>query len=235
MVRYTNFRKRTGGFAQRDAKRQRTGRSGYRKSNFRSLVRKEVLRTAETKVRTSYSTTTDLYHNSWYNGTGMMYVQQGDTMDTRSGDEIWPSFLHAKLSLNTKSDRPQVMFRCLLVKLPIAIQANSPSDWFQGSPNQLINFKDGKDITILAEKIVKCSGDSAWNSGGSGVTTHLKDMGAICELKYKFPAQKVTYDGSYPKYWNIRLLVLAYDAHGTLSTDNIADLEWCTRLYFKDP
>jgi len=74
-----------------------------------------------------------------------------------------------------------------------------------------------------------------WRTGGSGVTTVQKDLAETCYLHASLSNIRTRYDSNKPKFFGIRLLILAYDAHGTLTTDNIADFEAVSRLYFKDP
>ena len=230
---YVNFRKRSGG-GQSGQKQQRTGRSTYSRNKFRSMVRKEVLRTTETKMKTQQLSSSNLYHNTWNVQGWLMNLQLGEGKDNRTGDEVYLKSIVTKIHINSKPDRQASMIRALLVRVPAA-DATAPADLFEGGSNGIINFVNTSECAILAQKMVRMQGDTVWRQGGSGVTTVQKDLNQCMTLSYNFKNAKTKYDGQYPKYWTVRLLVLAYDAHGTLTTDNIADYMCVSRLYFKDP
>jgi hypothetical protein len=227
---YVNFRKRTGGFAKRDAKRQRKSGLLGSSNNFRSLVRKELLRTTETKMKTYYTGMQNLYHNTWYSDDAMSYISQGDGKEHRGGDEVFLRMMVTKLHINSKPDRQASMIRALLVRVPADKGASPAADLLEGGTNGILNFVNTNECAILAQKIVRMQGTTVWDNG-----TVKKDLNQSVVLKYNFKNQKTRYDGNYPKFFTIRLLVLAYDSHGTLTSDNIADFMMVSRLYFKDP
>lgn len=199
------------------------------------MVRKELLRTSETKQRTSYVSTTTLKHNTWYNNLYLMTLYDGTDRDNLTGEEVFLKALTIKMHFNTFADRPQVMFRIMLVKLPTGV-TSAPADLFNPmsttATNYLLAFPHTDMVQVLQEKFVQVNGTSHWDATGTLVS---KQMAATCVLKHDFNNLKTKYNGSSPKDFSIRLLVLAYDAHGTLATDNLATMEMTHRLYFKDP
>ncbi len=56
-------------------------------------------------------------------------------------------------------------------------------------------------------------------------------------LNKSWKVKKIKYDegGTAPKFKDIGFALVAYDAFGTLQTDNIASFAWNAKLSFKDP
>lgn len=200
----------------------------------RSLVRKELLRTAETKHSTLYINRANLSHNGWYYNNNMINISQGDGKDQMVGEEIFLRNLHVKLQFNSKQDRPQVMFRVLLLRVPADKNTTAISDLFEGSSNAMISMPNVSEVKILAEKTVRMSGTSHWTYA-SGSTVVQKDMAQSCELSCSLGSLKTRYDAGLPKFFNVRLAVVAFDAHTTLTSDVVADFEFTSRVFFKDP
>jgi hypothetical protein len=209
---------------------------GLAKRDFRSMVRKELLRTSETKQRSSYVSTTTLKHNTFYSNPYTCTLYDGDTKENKSGEDVYLKALTVKMHFNTFADRPQVMFRILLIRTPKHKEFESPNNLFTPmsttATNYYLAFPHTDSVTVLQEKFVQINGTSHWDATGTLVS---KQMGTACVIKHDFKNQKVKYDGNAIKDFAIRLLVLAYDAHGTVSTDNLATMEHVHRLYFKDP
>lgn len=194
------------------------------------MVRKEVLRTTETKMKTLQTGSQTLNHNTWFSDSSMSYIAQGDGKDHRSGDEVFLQTMVTKVHINSKPDRQASMIRALLVRVP-ADKADTPAaDLFEGGTNGILNFVNTNECAILAQKIVRMQGTTIWDNG-----TVKKNLNQSIVLKANFKNQKVRYDHNYPKFFSIRLLLLAYDSHSTLLSDNIADYMMVSRLYFKDP
>lgn len=227
---YVNFRKRRGGFAKRDAKRQRKGGLLGNNTKFRSMVRKEILRTTETKMSTLYQLSTNLFHNTWDSQNGLIQLSQGDSKTQRNGDEVYLQSLVVKLHINSKPDRQATMVRALLVRVPADKATVSPDLLFEGGSNGILQFVNTSECAILSQKIVRMQGTTVWDAG-----TTKKDLNSKITLYYNFKNLKTKFDENYPKFFQVRLLVLAYDSHTTLTSDNIADYMLTSRLYFKDP
>lgn len=224
--------KRAGGFAKRDAKRQRKSGLLGSSAKFRSAVRKEILRTTETKMRTSVQGVTSLYHNTWNSSSWLMNLPKGDGQEHRDGDEVFLRQLVTKLHFNTKPDRQSMTIRAMLIQVPSHHASTSANALFQATANLIIAFPDKRDMKVLAQKVVKLQGDTVWNSSD----TVKKDLSATIVLTANFHNRRVVYDSAdEPKDFAVRLLIAAYDAHGTLTTDNIADFMASSRLYYKDP
>jgi len=200
---------------------------------MRSMVRKEILRTTETKVNTFSPTRTSLYHNVW-GGQRLLSIVQGDGKDQMIGDEIFLQSVHLRIHVNTKPDRPQVMIRAMLVRVPSDKHTAAAASLFEGSTNAMLSGPNLAEMTIVAEKTIKLRGTSQWVVP-SGAATVGKDLADVITFSHNFGNKRTKYDSNYPKFGQMRLLIAAYDAHGTLTSDNIADYECNVRTFFKDP
>lgn len=174
----------------------------------------------------------NLYHNTWDSANWMMALPQADGQGGRTGDEVFLQSLVVKMHFNSKPDRQSMTIRALLVKVPSHLSNTTANTLFLGSDNKILVFPDQRDMKVLAQKVVRLQGDTVWNSSD----TVQKDLSATMNLKANFYNSRTRYDAANePMDFQIRLLVVAYDSHGTLTTDNIADYMVTTRLYFKDP
>lgn len=225
-------------------------RGPYRKSRtyrgrgrLAKMVKNITLRNAETKYAWAAGENEQLYHNG---GTGPTYVirtnllgvSQGNTQQTRVGDSVIGQLLSLKLWLTNKSDRPNVMYRCMLVAMPAdQYAAASPTGFFRGEvANKMIDSINSDRYKILAHKlVVPKAGDYSLESGASNKerSTYVKMLVRLNGRQIKY----ITDGGVIPAYQRnlISLVVIPYDAYGTLTTDNIASMAWSYKFYFKDP
>lgn len=216
------------------ATRKRRAGGGFSGRNMRSMVRKELLRTTETKMHTQFANTTNLNHNTWYYNGNCLAIVQGDGKNQMVGEEVFLRNMVVKMHFNTKPDRPQVMLRCMLVKIPADKDTTNMNLLLEGSANGMIAMPNVTECSILTEKTVRMSGTSQYAlPSGSGIVN--KDLSQTCTLRYNFHDVKTKYDAGKPKFYNVRLAVVAYDAHNTLIQDTIADMQFTSRVFFKDP
>lgn len=208
--------------------------AAVRARGVRSMVRKELLRTAETKQNTLYINRANLQHNTWYYNNNMISIAQGDGHNQMVGEEIFLRNLVVKLQFNSKQDRPQLMFRVMLLRVPADKNTTAIASLFEGSSNAMIALPTTSEVRILAEKTVRMRGSSHWTYA-SGSTVVQKDLAETCELSCSLGSLKTRYDAGLPKFFNIRLAIVAYDAHTTLTSDVVADFEFNSRVFFKDP
>lgn len=234
--------------AFRAAKRSRRARSSVRRRprmNAKSMLRmarSAVLKTCETKYYTSSSENQQLYHNGGaanaYNWAGnMLGTVVSNNQGGRIGDEVWPVGLSLKLWLSNKADRPNVMYRILIVASPPdTYSMASPTGLFKGSiGNKMLDYVDTDRYTIKYSKLVQpFAGDYSLESGATN-KEHSRMLNIWIPIKGKIQYAQDT--GTLPKYqkhiWS--LIVIAYDAFGSLTTDNIASFSLMYRFYFKDP
>lgn len=206
-----------------------------------AMARSAVLKSCETKYVSSGSENVQLYHNgggafSWVSLSNLLATTQGNTQITRVGDEVYPVGLSMRLWLSNKSDRPNVSYRVYIVAVPPDQTSTSPTGFFKGvSGNKMVDYIDTDRYNVLYHKILgPLSGDYSLESAATN-----KEHSRL--LKIWLPIKgKVVYNidgGNLPKYQKhiLSFGVIAYDAFGSIVTDNIASYAVAYRFYFKDP
>ena len=196
-----------------------------------------------------------LYHNlgsSNANVSGLIQlfnpwadIVKGSNSYQRIGDCITPRGMAIRLWLATKLDRPNVMFRILVVRVPkmlggVAV-TNSNIQLFGQSHlgacgnNLLQSLDSDRGIKAYYDKVISI--ERGASGGGAGGITSGKECHKIVKLWIKRKnARDITYDSQMSIIVNNPLVVyvIPYDSYGTLTTDNIASCAYCAKLYYKD-
>lgn len=221
----------TGG---RFTKRRRT----YRKKSFMSrnvsrIARQVVLRAAETKSKTIAHGKTELYHNSMsmnlhLNTSGNMPAQ-GDGSNGRNGDSIISKGFKIRMAITNKGDRPNVTYR-LVVFSARAGTSNTYSNVFENiSGNGLLDAVNTDRCTILYQRWLKP------NKGMVGTSeTGLKEYTSTKQFFIK-REKTMKFNGNEHNDRDIYMVMLPYDAYGTVGTDNIAYVQTWQEFIYKDP
>jgi len=220
--------------------------SKRRTSSFRQIAKiakSVVMRTAETKYRVQHAENQNIYHNGGLAG-GIMLIQnmlsttQGVNEEQRIGDKIQAKGLSIKLHLFNKSDRPNVMYRIMVVAVPPdqSGQALPAGFWENDIGNKILDHVNTNRYKVIRSKIVQIQGqDTAFEAG---VDT-LREKSKLVSMYIPLKGRTITYSteaGGVPKLQRdcLSLAILPYDAYGSLTTDNIASFAYVTRFYFKD-
>lgn len=202
------------------------------------IAKKVVLKTAETKYTKAAYEDLQLFHNTptavFLN---MLYTPQGVTEESRVGDKIQAKGLQAKFYFESKPDRPNCTFRIIFyTSPPDQVSSGSPSAFFENDiGNKLLDKVNTNKYRIVKQKFIQMKGqDTTWN-----INDVKKNISKTVEMYIPFKGRTVTYSsesGGTPKYQRdcISCIVIAYDAYGTLVTDNIASVGFYSRFYFKD-
>lgn len=231
-----NYRKKTPG---RYARRK-TGRS------FQARVKRVIMKTTELHYATSYNENLNLYHDVGY-GAGPTTNQQailfnpwvnitkGDTISQRTGDEIIACGMKVRLWLANKIDRPNVIYRVIVVVLPKyyggALTTGNNVDLFQTASgnNTMTAMPKREGFKILYDKIVPNEAHISW--GNSHEAHKFKQFYIKSKKGSKL---KWMEDGTLANR-PMAFYVIPYDSFGTLQTDNIASCCFSYSLFFRDP
>jgi len=242
-------RKRSSkGYARR--KRPRTGRS---KKKLVKLIKSVSLRNTETKENVVHAfENTNLGHNGGaivnYNQmSNLLSTSQGTAQNNRVGDEIFAKGIKIKLWLSNKKDRPNVIYRIFVCSAPKdTYNQAAPTGLFKGDiGNKLLDMFDTDRYKVVYHKIIKVGSDqtavTADGTVGGGTSSIAgKECSRLHSFYIPLRNRRIKYEsdgGSVPMGSNNLLFcgVIAYDAFGTLTTDNIASFAGYATLYFKDP
>lgn len=209
------------------------------------IIRRVALRATETKYHERGGENVNLYHNA---GTGPNFLQltnmlncgQGDSANTRTGDEVFGVGVALKLWLSNKPDRPNVMYRIIVYTSPVD-SSGSPTvtdlmDTTGGGGNFMVSYANTEKYKIVVNRIVQPFGTDYSLEGGSS----LKEVSKLVKIWIPLKKRRIQYHrgGSLvPKDQRnyMHLAVIPYDAFGTLLSDNIASVAINSRFYFKDP
>lgn len=167
----------------------------------------------------------------------LLATSQGTNQTTRVGDKIQSRYLHFRLWLSNKLDRPNVMYRILVV-------SGENNDFVFGtniartgaSSNIMLADVDTDKYRVHYDKILQpVVGYKASVSGGNIWAD--KEESRFHEFRVN-TSKMITYktdNGTVPNGANTYVLyVIPYDAKGTQETDNIASYAYQIVHYFRD-
>jgi len=225
-----------------------------RTQSFQMRVRRVVMKTAETKYYDIADENVQLYHNNCTNsvllsniaGLSTLYnpwadISKGTDRNQRVGDKITPRGMSLKIWIANKSDRPNIMYRILIVRVPKTIQGTATTN-SNVYPFQTANLGSTGNAMILPldqDKGVRALYDRVFNLqlGYSNVNQSNKECHIYKKLWIKRKtARPIVYDSSGQYIVNNPLIVyvIPYDSYGTITTDNVSSCSYFARLYYKD-
>ncbi len=196
---------------------------------FASVPRKEK------KFSYSWSDNQQLYHSTpnRFPTTDLIgAITTGSTFNTRIGNSIRLRELDLRLWISNKSDRPNVLYRLSVLALPNSTAQAFSDCVLSSSGNPLLWPIDPNKAMILFDKPIVS------NPGGPIALTAA--LAASKERSYcmnaRIPINKtVSWAASGTTQRTFLYVYLtAYDAFGTLTTDNIASYSYTTTLFFDD-
>lgn len=206
-------------------------------TDAKKLIKSIVLKTSETKYHTLELPKLELYHNNIYAMTNLMdgMPPQGDTDAGREGDEIYSTGMKIRMILGQKADRPNVSFKIFVVKYNDAITGHPTyTNFFHStSGNAMLDSVQKKRFKVIKAFTIRSKGTSM--EVGESAKEYVRPLSFWIPLKkkLKFIKDDSIAVSNYDSH--LRIIVAAYDAYGTLQTDNIAYVQGHSTLYYKDP
>lgn len=229
---------------------RRTGRR-----TFQSRVKSVLMKNAESKFLQGGRENVNLYHDVGA-ASGPTTTQQsvifnpwsgitsGTGPSNRVGEKITPTMMVARLWLANKLDRPNLLYRVIVARMPRmvggVISAGGNVDLFRVDDvgfngNTLCGMIDNeKGIRAYYDRVISVER----NFAGWGVAQAIN-----CKECHKFLKLKIKRKRKTPILFEpggnitnnpVAIYVIPYDSYGTLQTDNIASCAITYRLYFKD-
>lgn len=208
-----------------------------------SLIKRTVLRKVETKEKFVDCGKTEIYHNCFYSGTpintGFVWPMnastvmptQGVTDSQRVGDEIDMTSFTIKLLLGQKADRPNVNWRYLVVSVP----KGSPityANWFSNVTNNVLLDDPNRDFVKILKQGVWRPNEAGLVGGAADEYTFAKRLYVPYKKHLKFGpgSGAITHNDD-----DLYFVLMAYDAFGSLITDNIGYVQASTTMFYRDP
>lgn len=201
----------------------------------RKIARSVFNKNTETKTFGFNAENQQLYHNKpfylakWLNCTqGIQDPNNQATRTARIGDEISLTNVNVRLWMSNKLDRPNVMYKCALFWYDEGTTLSDAVVYFTQT-NKMLDRYNNESITIIDQQIV-------FSTNNYAVDANNHEHSYLCTLGKRYKNRKITYDegGQTPKKRNIGLVIVAYDAFGTLQTDNISSFAYDGIIQFKD-
>jgi len=162
-----------------------------------------------------------LYHNvpaSYYNLTNLLdNIQNGTNYLGRIGNRIHVKNIEILMVLNNKTDRPNVSYRFVLCAAPSSASTDAAGDLFA--------FGGYTGLHLPTNSALLCDQVFPQNQGSSMENSMTPNKERSFTHRVVVPINKpVVYNTD--ELCSTRLIgwVTAYDAYGTLTTDNIASI-----------
>jgi len=205
-----------------------------------TMMKKVALSTSETKFKNINIPKWELFHNKNKQGSvniSSSLVAQGDDDDDRIGNEIYLTGIKFRLLLGQKADRPNVTFKIYIVEYD-ATQAgtleNSSHFYHNVTGNVMLDAIQSHRFKILYQKTFKGTTGSLEVGEVSKEKTYPISFWVPMKRKLSFQTDSGTLVSMGMKD-NLRIMIAAYDAYGSLQADNIAYAQCCASCYYKDP
>ncbi len=220
-------------------KAKRRYRRGLTRTQAKSVkaIAKNTLRSmSEKKVFGQQEENIQLYHNKAFYMPNLLSCKQGvkddnglTARDCRIGDEILIRNVNVRLWLSNKLDRPNVMYKAYLFWYDSGVTLSDAVCYFTNT-NKMIDRINNEQISVIDKQTI-FSGPMYLNG------TEKFEHSYLCTLNANWKGRKVTYDdaGTVPKKRDIGMIVVCYDAYGSLQTDNIASFAMNYNVKFIDP
>jgi len=183
-----------------------------------------------------------LYHNA-SNGTtsGAALVQvnplnnlsQGVEAYKRIGDKVFVKEIDVAFWLSNKLDRPNVMYRVIGLYSTGLSASTAPAFSLvlqNGSANHMISYPNHDHYTLFYDKVIN---PNAYCNTISPSAATGKERSYLHNIKHRFNAP-VSYAGTQTSTSTVYFAVIAYDAYGSLVTDNIASFAYSSRVLYTD-
>lgn len=210
------------------------------------IARKVIRNMSETKNKYTDLGKVELYHQNGKNPANSMvhfilnqnnstYMPTQGTGDgQRIGDKISISGWKIRMMLAHKGDRPNITFRIVVYQT----RQNAGTQYDQIFRNDTNNFlldtwDPDQQVKVLFDKTIK-RGPGDYSLEQSSAT---KEYTFPFKFFVKAPQKNYTFttDGGFlHQHGFINLCVFAFDAYGTVGTDNIAYYQAYSNMYYKD-
>jgi len=211
-------------------------------TSFAAKVKKVILRTAEPKMKPyghNVALARQIYHDSYaapysLDDASQMPSQGMGDME-RVGDEIYTSRIQVQMLLAQKLDRKNVTFRLIVVKATSQAVPTNYATLFIGTTDNCLLDEVNKDrVNVVYDKLIKkiITPDLSGVGGADKEFTFVHKFNIPMKERIKFGIDADTGANNRKKHY---MYVFAYDAYGTLVTDNIAYCQTYSTLYYKDP
>jgi len=206
------------------------------KSKVLSIVKKEQLKNAESKHKLRNHGLNTLFHNvvGYYalNVGANCIPTQGMADSERIGDKINVGGFFIRMMFLQKTDRKNVTFTVRVLRLSPNASTTYGTIFDNVTGNCLIDTINKDSCKVLYSKVIKkiISPDLSGVGGADKEFTFTHKMFIPYRKEYVFQTNNSYSHNDTDLY----IQISAYDSYGTLITDNIANVQILSNLYYKD-
>lgn len=226
------FRRRIArkSFGKKRVTKRATRRSGSRK--LTALIRKTVKRVSEPKCKRTLLGKVEMYHNT-YNSSALNVPMpsQGAGDDQRVGDQIYSRSFRLRLLIGQKADRPNVNFRWWVFNVPKSVPFTPANAFIATTGNVLLDDANTDMVKVIKSGVIRPNQASLLTAGGKEFT-FTKTILVPHKKLIKFGPADATVSHNDN---DIIFSIAAYDAYGSLVTDNIAYYQGGLDFNYCDP
>lgn len=217
------------------------------KGRLVGTIKRTIIKMSEPKNKSYSHGKIELYHNSGSPASGRILptsIQldgvsqvpaQGDGDSARNGDQIYTKGISVRMLLGQKSDRMNVTFRVIVIRVTPQSEPTSVSNMFDNvTGNILLDYCNTDRFKVVYQKFIKKTITpqlSPETPDDRREITHTHKFWIPRRSLLKFRDDGATEYAGYRHY----MYVFAYDAYGTLNTDNIGYVQTVSNLYYADP
>lgn len=215
--------------------------TGMKRRTLATLVKRIVMRKTESKCRRHAFEKAELYHNAFYGVPATGFVAninsyavmpaQGAGDNQRIGDQVYLTGFRLKMLIGQKADRPNVSFRYYVLKVPKG-SSITYGNWFNSTTGNILLDDPNTDfVKVLLQGLWRPNEAGLANVSGDEYT-FAKRLWVPYKKLLKFgPADAATTHNDDDIYF----VLMAYDAFGTLVSDNIAYVQMGQEIFYRDP
>lgn len=223
---------------------QRAFRRRRPKRTLNSRIKRISLKQSETKTSHQKEIGQDLFHNLTHYYPNLLACDQGvsnpigTSQDSRNriGSEIKAVGLRIKNQIISTPGRPNCNYMIYIFWYRAANSLNDSTFWSGPSGGGATNnrFLDHPQPAIY--RIIKkmfIQNLNNYDAGGADNRVHTAYRETYIPLKLR--TLRYNQNSTLPEPWTIGMAVTAFDANNTAQTDQLADSNFATTFYYKDP
>jgi len=208
-----------------------------------SLIKRTVLKKTELKEKFVSSPKAEIYHNCFYNVSGVSsgfvwplngspnMPAQGVQDNQRVGDEIDIAGFQLRLLCGQKADRPNVNWRYFVLSVPKG-STLTYGNWFTVNTGNVLLDDPNRDFVKVHQQGIWRPNEAGLVGGSADEYTFVKRMFIPYKKHLKFgPGDSVLSHNDDDLYF----ILMAYDAFGSLITDNIGYVQFGATMTYRDP
>ena len=200
---------------------------------MKEIALKTIRGKQEKKTFGTQAENLQLYHNKGFYHENILACQQGTANPevgaptlVRDGNEIYLRNVNMRLWLSNKLDRPNVMYKCYMFWYQAGVTLTD-AIVFGTQTNKMLDRLNHEQVTLIDSKTI-FSKEMYLNG------TEKFEHSYLCTLNGNWKGGKIVYDDNaiQPKNKQIGVVIVCYDAYGTLQTDNIASHAYNVQVTF---